>query len=462
MTSAGMATDVLLNDLANALGGDAVDVGQDAASAAFSPWTRPGVPHAVVHPNSTAQVAQVLKLASSARTSVVPWGGLTGLVDGARADGAIAMRFDRFRAIEAIDPLAATMTVQAGCVLEEAARAAEGQGLLLPLDFGARGSATIGGAIATNAGGNRVLRYGMARDMVLGLEVVLADGAILSTMNRLIKNNAGYDLKQLFIGSEGTLGVITRAVLRLRPHPTSQTTALLAVDRFEALAPLLRILERDLAGALSAFEVMWPEFYDLVTTPPAFGRPILPPGSAYYVLIEAQGANPAADDDRFLAVLDEALSCDLVADAVVAKSQAERNRMWALRDDVGQMARNGPIIAFDIGLPVTEMSGYVEGVRAALDARWPGTHLVVFGHLGDGNLHLIASVPHESAREAIEQTVYAPLQDLGGTISAEHGVGLQKRKWLGLSRNPQEVALMHLLKATLDPLSVLNPGKVLA
>lgn len=462
MTSAALATDVLLNDLAKALGADAVDVGDDAASAAFSPWTRPGVPHAVVHPNSTEQVAQVLKLAHSARTSVVPWGGLTGLVDGARADGAIAVRFDRFREIETIDPLAATMTVQAGCVLEEAARAAEGQGLLLPLDFGARGSATIGGAIATNAGGNRVLRYGMARDMVLGLEVVLADGAILCAMNRLIKNNAGYDLKQLFIGSEGTLGVITRAVLRLRPHPASQTTALLTVDLFEALAPLLRILERDLAGALSAFEVMWPEFYDLVTTPPAVGRPILPPGSAYYVLIEAQGADPAADEERFLAVLDEASNCGLVADAVVAKSQAERNRMWALRDDVGQTARNGPIITFDIGLPVTEMNRYVEGVRAALAARWPGTHLVVFGHLGDGNLHLIAGVPNESAREAIEQIVYAPLQDLGGTISAEHGVGLQKRKWLDLSRNPQEVALMRLLKAALDPLSVLNPGKVLA
>lgn len=462
MTRPGPGASKLLDDLAQTLGSQAVTLGDEAAQAAFSPWTRLGSPRAIVRPNSTEQVAQILRLAHAARAPVVPWGGRTGLVDGAQADGAIAISFERFRAIEAVDPTSATMTVQAGCVLEDAARAAETQNLLLPLDFGARGSATIGGAISTNAGGNRVLRYGMARDMVLGLEVVLADGTVVSAMNHLIKNNAGYDLKQIFIGSEGTLGVVTRAVLRLRPHPASQTTALLAVDRFEALAPLLRTLESELAGTLSAFEVMWPEFYALVTTPPALGRPILPPGSAYYVLVEAQGAAPADDAERFLAILGQAMGEGLVADAVVARSASERDRMWALRDDVSQTARNGPIITFDVGLPIAEMKDYVQTVRSALAVRWPKSALTVFGHLGDGNLHLIASLPDETAREAIEQLVYAPLPAIGGTISAEHGIGLQKRRWLSLARSPAELALMRTLKSALDPLGLLNPGKVLA
>jgi FAD/FMN-containing dehydrogenase len=461
MTAPDIAHARLLAQLVALLDPNQVALGDAALAAAFSPWTRLGSPLAVLRPGSTEQVSQVLRLASAARTPVVPWGGLTGLVDGACADRAIALSFERMRAVETVDTANATMTVQAGCVLEDAARAADAQGLLLPLDFGARGSATLGGAISTNAGGNRVLRYGMAREMVLGLEVVLADGTVLGAMNRLIKNNAGYDLKQLFIGSEGTLGLITRAVLRLRPKPASRATALLAVERFDALAPLLRSLESELAGTLSAFEVMWPEFYDLVTTPPALGRPILPSGSAYYVLVEAQGAAPQADADRLVTVLGRALENGLLADAAIAKSHGERDRMWALRDDVAQTARNGPIVTFDIGLPIEAMPRYVAEIRTALAARWPQARLIVFGHLGDGNLHLIASLPDEDAREVIEQIVYLPLDGLDGTISAEHGIGLQKRDYLGCSRTPSEVAMMRTLKATLDPLGQLNPGKVL-
>jgi FAD/FMN-containing dehydrogenase len=454
--------DSLPDALVALLGRDHVSLDAAALDCAYSPWTRLGAPRAVLRPNSTEQVAAVMRLAHAARAPVVAWGGRTGLVDGARADGAIALSFERMRQVEAVDTAGATMSVEAGCVLHDACAAAEAHDLLLPLDFGARGSATIGGAISTNAGGNKVLRYGMTRDLVLGLEVVLADGTVLSAMNQLIKNNAGYDLKQLFIGSEGTLGIVTRAVLRLRSKPTSQVTALLAVDPFKDLAALLRMLESELAGSLSAFEVMWPEFYDLVTTPPATGRAILPPGHAHYVLVEAMGVDPEGDLERFVAVLGRALEKGWVADAAIAKSQAERDRMWALRDDVGQTARDGPIVSFDIGLPIEAMEAYVAVTRSALRARWPQARLVVFGHLGDGNLHLIASRPEAGARESIESIVYAPLQDLGGTISAEHGIGLQKRDYLSLSRTPQEVALMRTLKAALDPLGLLNPGKVLA
>ncbi|MDP2227358.1 MAG: FAD-binding oxidoreductase, partial [Moraxellaceae bacterium] len=364
-------------------------------------------------------MSQVLSAAHAARVPVVPWGGLTGLVGGAAADGAVALSFTRMNAIEVIDRDQALMTVQAGCVLESACAAAHEAGLFLPLDLGARGSATIGGVLSTNAGGYRVLRFGMARDMALGLEVVLADGTVVSSLNGLIKNNTGYDLKQLFIGSEGTLGIITRAVLRLRPAPRSQEVALLAVSRFADLVGLLRRLEVSLSGTLSAFEVMWPRFYGLVTTPPAQGRAPLPAGHAYYVLVEALGGAPAQDRERFEQALSEAIDAGLAVDAAVAKSQAERDGMWALRDDVAQTARDGPIAAFDVSLPLGAMEEYVATVKAALEARWPSATLTVFGHLGDGNLHLIAGVGDATARPELAALIYRHLRPYGGSISAE-------------------------------------------
>src|SRR5579863_6276727 len=384
--------EILKPKLEALLGAGNVLIGAAAKEAAFSPWGRLGEPSAVVRPKTTAEVAALLKLAYAEDLSVTAWGGRTGLVDGARSDGGLALSLERMRGIDEIDPVASTMTVQAGCVVETACKAAEEAGLFLPLDLGSRGSATIGGVISTNAGGNRVLRYGMTRDMVLGLEAVLADGTVLTAMNHLLKNNAGYDLKQLFIGSEGTLGVVTRAVLRLRPRPASQCAAMLGVERFEALAPLLRLLEAELGGQLSAFEVLWPEFYQLVTTEPAKGRPVLDYGKAFYVLVEAMGADPQADEARFEGALAKAWERELIHDASIAKSGAERARMWALRDDVGQVGRNAPINVFDVSLAIGEMEGFLADLEAALGARWSEPTLVVFGHLGDGNLHLIVGV----------------------------------------------------------------------
>ncbi|WP_374570401.1 FAD-binding oxidoreductase [Phenylobacterium sp.] len=454
--------DKVMADIAAALGPGGLLTGEEAKAAAHSVWTRLGEPAAVARPKSTQEVAAVLRMANAAGIAVVPWGGRTGLVDGAYAQDAIALSLERMAAVEEIDREGATMTVQAGCPVQAAAEAAEGAGLFLPLDLGSRGSATVGGTISTNAGGNRVLRFGMMRDMVLGLEAVLADGTVVSALNPLMKNNTGYDIKQLFIGSEGTLGVVTRAVLRLRPQAASQNTAFLAVGDFEALPKLLRRLERDLAGGLSAFEVMWPEFYELVTTPPAAGKPVLPPGSAFYVLVETLGGDQAADAERLEAVLGAALEEGLVEDAAIAKSEAERRRMWALRDDVAQVARNGPIFTFDVSLKLSAMPDYLAGLRQALTARWPQASLVVFGHLGDGNLHLIVGVGSREARDEVEDIVYGRLAEAHGSISAEHGIGLQKRAYLDRSRSPAEIALMRTLKSALDPKDILNPGKVLA
>jgi FAD/FMN-containing dehydrogenase len=455
----------LLGRLRSLLPPGAVIDGAEVNATTLTPFGRPlGTPLALVKPGSTAEVSAVVRLCHAAGQPVVPWGGKTGLVDGAVADGAVALARERMNRIEEIDPVAATMTVEAGCILQNVCEAAEAKGLLFPLDLGARGSATIGGNIATNAGGNRVIRYGMMRDLVLGLEAVLADGTVLSSLNSLIKNNAGYDVKQLFIGSEGTLGIVTRAVLRLRPRPASQDTAFVAVDSFDALPRFLRHIESALGGTLSAFEVMWDDFYRLVTTAPAKGRPPIPYGHPYYVLVESLGAEQAEDSARFERALAAALETGDLVDAVIAKSQVERNQMWGLRDDVIQLARNFPIFGFDVSLRIADMESYVAEIRQSLTARWPKSTLVVFGHLGDGNLHVIAGVGDagDEAQHAVEAIVYGALRPRGGSISAEHGIGLEKCPYLAWSRGPEEMALMRRLKQALDPANILNPGKVLA
>lgn len=456
--------EALLADLTARLGAGAVLVGPEVAERVEAAGPRLGAPYAILRPSSPEEVALILRSASRAGISIVPWGGGTGLVHGAVADAALALSLERMNRIEAIDPVEQTLTVQAGCILQTACEAAEAQNLMLAIDLGSRGSATIGGVIATNAGGNRVIRFGMTRDLVLGLEVVLADGTIVSSLNSLIKNNAGYDVKQLFIGSEGTLGVVTRAVLRLRPRPATQDTAFVAFERFDQMTRFLRRMEAALGGTLSAFEAMWADFYDLVTTPPALGRAPLPAGFPYYVLVESLGGDPLGDTTRFEAALSAAAEAGEISDAVVAKNQSERDAMWALRDDVRQTARNWPIFTFDVSLPIGEMSAYVQQVQTALKDRWAArATLAVFGHIGDGNLHLIAGVGSQSSedRRAVESIVYGALDPRSGSISAEHGIGLEKKAYLHLSRNPEEIALMRRLKAALDPNGVLNPGKVL-
>lgn len=417
----------------------------------------------LLRPGSTREVSTVLSLCHAAGQAVVTHGGLTGLVHGADTTPAdVVLSLERMRRIESIDRIQRVAVVEAGVTLQQLQEAADDQGLAFPLDMGARGSATLGGNASTNAGGNRVLRFGMTREMVLGLEAVLADGTVIPAMNRLIKNNSGYDLKQMFIGSEGTLGVITRLVLRLREKPARQDVAFAAVPGFDALAALLKHMDRALGGGLSAFEVMWPDFYELVTTPPATGRAPLPQGSPFYVLVESMGGGAAGDAERFRAALEQATEEGLVVDAVIAQSQAEVAGIWALRDDVLQTARWGLPFAFDVSVPISAMHAYVEGVKADLRAAWPAVRAFVFGHMGDGNLHLVISpdgLPAD-ARAAVERIVYAPLQQLGGAISAEHGIGFEKKSWLPMSRSEAEINLMRTLKQALDPKGILNPGRV--
>jgi FAD/FMN-containing dehydrogenase len=419
---------------------------------------------ALVRPKDTEEVSKVVRWCHDNGMRIVTQGGLTGLVHGADASPEeVILSMERMRAIEAIDPVQRIAVVQSGVTLQALQEAVEQHDLNFPLDLGARGTATLGGNAATNAGGNRVIRYGMMRDMILGLEIVLADGTVISSMNRLIKNNAGYDLKQVFVGSEGTLGVITRLVLRLREKPRSQDVAIVAVPTFEALTKLLKHMDSALGGSLSAFEVMWQSFYRLVTSPPARGKAPVSQDHPYYVLIESLGANPGPDSERLVAALESALEAKLIADAAVARSDNDRRAFWALRDDVVQVMVGGMPVVFDVSLPLAAMEQYVEALSRDLKAGIEQHKLWIFGHLGDGNLHVIVQVQAQdymALRPKIEALVYGPLGNIGGSISAEHGIGLEKKPYLSVCRSEGEMALMRSLKNALDPKGILNPGKI--
>ncbi|HIG59484.1 MAG TPA: FAD-binding oxidoreductase [Gammaproteobacteria bacterium] len=422
-----------------------------------------GTPAALVRPQTTAEVAEVVKLCQEAGQCIIPYGGLTGLVEATASDQSeVAISLERMNQIEEIDVESRTMTVQAGVPLQVVQEEADKADLLFPLDIGARGSATIGGNVSTNAGGNRVIRYGMMRDQILGMEVVLADGNVVTSMNKIIKNNTGYDLKHLFVGAEGTLGIVTRIVLRLRPKPKSQQMAFVAVNTFSQVTRVLNLLDGALGGSLSAFEVLWKDYYKLVTSPPAEGRPPLAHDYEYYILVEALGGDSQSDEERFLSVLTQAMEEGTIVDAVIAQNQGERNAMWAIRDDVGQVAQNWPIFTFDISVPLNNMESYLIALRAELDDRWQGNTCMVFGHLGDGNLHIIVGMGESSAeaKKAVEEVVYRGLPERGGSVSAEHGIGVQKKAYLGMSRNADEIALMQMMKTALDPKGILNPGKI--
>ena len=420
---------------------------------------------ALVRPANTEEVSRVMRWCFENNIGVVTHGGLTGLVHGADAGpDEIILSLERMRAIEDIDPVQRTATVQAGVVLQTLQEAVDEHGLAFPLDLGARGSATLGGNAAVNAGGNRVIRYGMTREMVLGIEAVMADGAIVSSLNRLIKNNAGYDLKHLFIGSEGTLGIITRLVLRLRERPTTTNMAFVGIDSFAAVASFLKHIDSALGGTLSAFEVMWQPFYRLVTTAPAKGQPPIAQDYRYYVLVESQGADRELDTQRFNGAMESAFESGLIVDAAISQSEADCQAFWALRDDVEQVLHGGLPVVFDISLPISEMENFADNLRAALPGAIGDHKLWIFGHLGDGNLHVIVQVKPQdylASRPKIEALVYSPLAAFRGSVSAEHGIGLEKKAYLKVSRSENEIALMRTLKTALDPKGILNPGKVL-
>jgi len=454
-------TDTLIEQLGNIVGDKGLLTGADVSGRPNESWGRGSCPaRAIVRPASTDELSRVMRLCHEKGQSIVPWGGLTGLVDAITCSPEdLVVSLERMNTIEHIDAEVGVMTVQAGAVLQNVQEAAKEAGWQFAVDFGARGTAQIGGMIGTNAGGNSVVRYGMMREQVLGLEAVLADGTVISSMNEMLKNNTGYDLKQLFIGSEGTLGIVTRAVLRLRPAAHAVQTAFVALDSFADVAGLLRRLGVELEGKLSSFEVMWRNFYQIMTEETGKHQAVLSADHPFYVLLESEGSDPEREEEHFMSVLAALMEEGHVADAVICQSTQQAAQLWEMRDDVETLMHlTYPPAVFDVSLPIREMEAYVDDVVSTLGERYPGTRLVSFGHLGDGNIHL--GIGPVEDKHAIETLVYERLGQVGGAVSAEHGIGLEKREFLPHSRSPAEIALMRSIKQALDPENILNPGKI--
>ncbi|WEX75648.1 FAD-binding oxidoreductase [Sinorhizobium numidicum] len=451
----------VIDELTRSLG-DAVLTGSRIAERHRSDASLTGrhLPKAVIRPRDVAEVAAALKICNDHRQSVVPQGGMTGLAGGANPGVRdIVISLERLSGIEEIDAAAGTITVLAGTPLEVAQRAAEDAGYLLPIDLGARGSCQVGGNLATNAGGIRVIGHGVARDNLLGLEVVLADGTVLSSLNKMVKNNTGYDLRQFFIGSEGTLGIITRAVLRLRPLPAGRLTALCALDAYPGVVDLLKRAQKALSG-VSAFEAMWESYFRFNCE--AEGQHFFETPPAFAVILEQDIRGHDGEGEEFEAFLGQALQDGLIADALIAQSEKESRAFWRVREGHA-MDRLPSLVNLDISLPIGEIGRFADECGEALSARVPIAHVSFFGHVGDSNLHIAFSLPgtNDETLHEVDAIVYTLVGRYRGSISAEHGIGVLKRDFLDRSRSPAELEVMRRIKKALDPNGILNPGKVL-
>jgi FAD/FMN-containing dehydrogenase len=431
-----------------------------------------GKARAVVKPGSTAEVAALMELASQTGASIVPQGGNTGLVGGQIpvSDGhEIILSLARLDKVRAVDPEGGTITVEAGVTLQRVQQAADDVDRLFPLSLASEGSCTIGGNLSTNAGGTAVIAYGNTRDLCLGLEVVLADGRVWNGLRTLRKDNTGYDLKNLFIGAEGTLGIITAASLKLFPRPRARSTAFLAVPGPEQALALLNLARSEHAGELTTFELM-PRFgIEVVLRHAPGARDPLTAPSPWYVLMELSLSSPEGSDTALEAMLERALEAGLVSDATIASSRAQRADLWRLREAMSEVQRlEGGSIKHDVSVPVAMTPAFLASGIAAVEALVPGCRPLPFGHLGDGNIHFNISQPIGADKAAflarwdeVNAVVHDIVRSFGGSISAEHGIGRLKRHLLPGVKDPVELAMMRAIKATLDPAGILNPGAVL-
>ena len=459
-------SDQLIESLKAIVGSAGYREGADIESKNFQDamGARSIAPVLLLRPDSTKQVSEILKCCHAAGQPVAPQGGMTGLVSAAAPlEGEISLSFERMKKVVEVDPYTSSMTVEAGAELQTIQEKADAHGLLFPLDLGARGSCTIGGNLSTNAGGNRVIRYGMMRELVVGLEAVLADGTIIDGLHKLRKNNTGYDLKQLFIGSEGTLGVITRAVLKLSPKPSSQVVAMCGVSDFTKVADLLVHVQAGLGANLSAFEVIWNNTYKLIDQHVPHAIVPMDDHYGFYVLIESMGSNAEKDAELFLEVLSQASDIKLIDEVIVADSDTKIKNLWTVRDAAAEIYPGvGYMHTYDVSLNVDDMGYFGQEVESRLRAKWPYAILGLFGHIGDGNVHIVIHVGEEtrSLHLQIDEIIYGLIQELHGAVSAEHGIGLMKKQFLPYSKSEPEIALMRALKKTMDPQGILNPGRV--
>jgi FAD/FMN-containing dehydrogenase len=431
-----------------------------------------GVSPLVVRPGTTAEVAEILRLCNAARTAVVPQSGNTGLVGGQipfEGGTEIVLSLDRMTAIRVVDADGFALTAEAGVTLAAVQEAARGAGLMFALSMASEGSACLGGALATNAGGLAVLAYGTARAQVLGIEAVLADGRVLGGLSSLKKDNTGYDLRDLLIGSEGTLGIITAATVRLVAPPRDMATAFVALSSVAALVPLFRLAQEHAGSGLTAFEFMSARAMEFVTK---HGQPAVPlsdSGAPCSVLLEVSTAEVDRAQPLIEALLAAALEHGLISDARLAASAAQQAAMWRLREQMSDVQKHeGGSIKHDVSLPLARVPEFLERAAAVVETVCPGARPVPFGHLGDGNVHYNVSQPVGADKaaflalwEPMSEAVHGLVAEMGGSISAEHGIGRMKRDALLRFKDPVALEMMRAIKSALDPNGILNPGKVL-
>jgi FAD/FMN-containing dehydrogenase len=416
-------------------------------------------------PSCTEDVAEIVKICNQNNQNIVVFGGLTNLVGSTVTEvDDVVVSMEKMDNIEEVDTQSRTITCQAGVIIANLQNAAESADLLFPLNFGAVGSAQIGGAISTNAGGLKVIKYGMTRHLVLGLEVVMPDGTIVNSLKKIVKDNSGYDIKQLFIGAEGTLGIVTRAVLKLVEKPTSRISALVGIEVYSSVVELLKLMDEGLAGNLSSFELMWPDMFDAMTGETSSVERPIESKHNYYVLIEALGSNQIVDAEVFENLLGVALENGLIQDGAMASSEADLNWFWKIREDVKVLKDLSPNDQhFDISLPIPHIGTVISNTYTSIMALPEVVTCFAFGHVADGNIHFIIGKSNQSSDliDKINDIIYPQLKEIGGSISAEHGIGLDKKAYLHHSRNEEELAMFKTLKTTLDPHNIMNRGKLI-
>ena len=449
-------------------------VGEDAVlsdgkeKSRFDHIWKTGIPTnalAVVFPKDTGQLSSIMKVCFEKNQKILVQGGLTNLVGSTKTfKDEIIISLERMNKIEEIDEKSRTITLQSGVIVEDAINAVNEKDLLLPLNFGAKGSAQIGGVVSTNAGGLRVLKYGMTRALILGLEAVLSNGKVISSMKKVIKDNSGYDVKQLFIGSEGTLGIVTKVIFKLEEKPESRCSALVALNNYENVVNLLKFMQKGLSGTLTGFELMWNETYKTMRNSSENYLPLLPSTYLFYVFIESLGSNLNSDFDKLSELISEAAEKKIIEDAILAQSEREQKIIWDMREDVSVLAKKSKFDQhFDISLPIPVIDKETQIATKKLKKLSFVEHVFTFGHVADGNIHFIIGKNDNSIEntEKINEVIYSNLKKNGGSVSAEHGIGLDKKKYLYTSRSTEEINLMKTLKEILDPKNILNPGRVI-
>jgi len=470
-----MISPEFLNACRDILGAGQVITDPEDMAAYLTDWRGrfTGSAAAVLRPADTQQVAAVIALCAAAKVPVVPQGGNTGLVLGSvpdRTGNAVVLSMKRMNRIRSMDLVNNTITVEAGCILETVQDTASEAGRLFPLSLAAEGSCTIGGNLATNAGGTAVLRYGSMRDLCLGLEVVTADGKVWEGLRGLRKDNTGYDLRNLFIGAEGTLGIITAAVLKLFPQPKVQVTAMVGLNTPEDALRLLTMAQATCAASLTGFELMSQFSLALVTKHFPQMRTGFAQAYPQYVLLEISDSESEEHATAMLeALVAEAMESEVLCDAIVASSIAQSKALWSVREHITlAQAAEGKHVKHDVSVPISSIAEFIDKTDALLQEAFPGCRMVTFGHLGDGNLHYNVSAPEDLADEAfithqdaINRIVHDSSVRFGGSISAEHGLGMLKRDEIRRYKSDVELGLMLAIKNALDPDRLMNPGKVL-